>query len=102
MNPELEGMVAIFWIGQKPRCEVVDGEGDMALTHIVEAGEGQPMRVEDVLAAARRAAQEGRPKTSFLREIPGARVSTIATPGEGVVKQAVRGDRGKGHSTPIE
>jgi len=27
MNPELEGMVAIFWIGQKPRCEVVDGFG---------------------------------------------------------------------------
>ena len=30
MNPELGGMVAIFWIGQKPRCEVVDGEGDVA------------------------------------------------------------------------
>jgi hypothetical protein len=78
------------------RATANEQDGLMALTHIVEAGDGQPMRVEDVLAAARRAAQEGRPATSFLREIPSARVSTIATPGAGVVNQAVRRGRGKG------
>jgi hypothetical protein len=72
-----------------------EADGLVKLDHIVIADKGKPMHAEDVQAAVRRAQGQGKPATAFLREIPNARVVTLATPGPGVIEQAARGGRGK-------
>jgi hypothetical protein len=72
-----------------------EADGLVKLDHFVVADKGKPMRAEEVQAAVRRARGQGKPATAFLREIPNVRVHTLATPGPGVVEQAVRGGRGQ-------
>ena len=73
-----------------------EGAGAVKFDHIVIADKGKPMLAEDVLAAVREAREQGKPAAGFLRKLPDVKVMTMAEPGPGVVKQAVRGGRGRG------
>jgi hypothetical protein len=97
-----EGMADIFKeevverLAIEGRVAENEAQGAVKFDHIVIADEGKPMLAEDVLAAVREARAQGRPAAGFLRELPNAKVITVAEPGPGVVHQAIRGGRGRG------
>jgi hypothetical protein len=73
-----------------------EADGAVKFDHIVVAEKGKPMLAEDVQAALREAREQGKPAAGLLRKLPNVKVMTMAEPGPGVVKQAVRGGRGRG------
>jgi hypothetical protein len=72
-------------------------EADFEFQHILQADEGTTMRGEDVLALYQEAKEKGVTVGSLLRQgrIPNAKVTTIVTPGPGVVEHNIRSGRGK-------
>ena len=77
-----------------------DADGIVKFDHLVIAEKGTQLSGQAILDAVRKAKAEGRPMTEALRQIPNARVLTMAEPGPGVVEQAVRGGRGRSRSPP--
>lgn len=76
-----------------------EGNPDLAefdFQHIIEADEGTTISGEDVQALYQEAKAKGVSFASILRQgrIPNAKVTSIVTPGPGVVEQNIRSGRG--------
>jgi hypothetical protein len=73
-----------------------DGEGEIKFDHILRADEGTSMNGEDIQALIKEAKDTGVPLATLLRKgrMPNANVTTIASPGPGVVEQKSRSGRG--------
>jgi hypothetical protein len=87
------------WRGRAAENEA---DGIVKFDHLVIADKGTQLSGQAILDAARKAKAEGRPMTEALRQIPNARVLTMAKPGPGVVEQAVRGGRGRSRKRPLD
>jgi len=73
-----------------------EGDGEVKFDHILTADEGTSMNGEDIRALLNEAKDKGVLLGSLLRKgrIPNANVTTIASPGPGVVEQKSRSGRG--------
>jgi hypothetical protein len=73
-----------------------EGDGEVKFDHFLRADEGTSMKREDIQALLKEAKDTGIPLATLLRKgrLPNASVTTIATPGPGVVEQKSRSGRG--------
>ena len=76
-------------------------EADFEFQHILQADDGTTMRGDDIQALYQEAKERGVTLGSLLRQgrIPNAKVTTIVTPGPGVVEHNIRSGRGRTHQS---